>query len=289
MKTAFIGLGAMGYPMAGHLAREHELVVWNRTADVAERHAREHGSHAAAALEECAAADVIVTILPTSREVDWVVDSVWNRLRPGQLWIDATSGDPVSSRATANRLKERSVAFVDAPVSGGTTGAEQGALTAMIGGSAEDVERSRPVVSAFAKKIFHVGDIGFGHAIKVITNTMMAANIVSATEGLLALKKMGFDLRVALEAVNAVSGRSNVTENLLPRRILDNEWPVTFKLSLHEKDIRIATDILAQQHILAPVTMLVAQLYAAAVDELGPDADYIEMAKFMAALNDDAW
>src|SRR5881394_3034165 len=110
MKIAFIGLGAMGYPMARHLSKQHELIVWNRTREKAERHAREHGTtFADDVVAACATAEVIITMLPTSREVDEIIDQVLPQLRPGQLWIDATSGDPNMSRLTAVRLATKGV------------------------------------------------------------------------------------------------------------------------------------------------------------------------------------
>src|SRR5262249_55827863 len=116
MNIAFIGLGAMGFPMARHLSKHHELLVWNRTREKAERHAREHGTRLAETLEDCTSADVIITMLPTSREVDEIVGKLAPGLRRGTLWIDATSGDPNVSRETAERLAAKGVAFVDAPV-----------------------------------------------------------------------------------------------------------------------------------------------------------------------------
>ena len=104
MKIAFIGLGAMGFPMARHLAREHEVLVWNRTAEKAQRHSREHGTKVASDLAECASAGVIITMLPTSKEVDEIVDRLLPHLRPGTLWIDATSGDPNVSRGESRRI-----------------------------------------------------------------------------------------------------------------------------------------------------------------------------------------
>src|SRR5664279_5819219 len=116
MKIAFIGLGAMGFPMARHLSKQHDLLVWNRTREKAERHAREHGTTVAANLTDCAGADAIITMLPTSVEVDQIIDRLLPSLRPGTLWIDATSGDPNASKPAAARLAEKGVQFVDAPV-----------------------------------------------------------------------------------------------------------------------------------------------------------------------------
>src|ERR1051326_6695292 len=141
MNIAFIGLGAMGYPMARHLSKEHDVTVWNRTREKAERHAREHGTKLANELAECANAAVIITMLPTSKEVDEIVDQLLPHVKDDTLWIDATSGDPNASRETAKRLAEKGVAFVDAPVTGAVVGAENATLTIMMGGSPEDFER----------------------------------------------------------------------------------------------------------------------------------------------------
>src|SRR4026209_2375172 len=116
MNIAFIGLGAMGFPMARHLSKEHRVTVWNRTREKAERHAREHGTTLANDLADCASSEVIITMLPTSKEVDEIVDRLLPHVKAGTLWIDATSGDPNVSRETARRLAEKGVAFVDAPV-----------------------------------------------------------------------------------------------------------------------------------------------------------------------------
>src|SRR5207237_9892260 len=157
VKIGFIGLGAMGYPMARHLAKEHEVIVWNRTPEKAERHSREHGTKLARDLADTTAADVIVTMLPTSREVDEIVEKLLPHVRRGTLWIDATSGDPNVSRETAKRLATKGVDVVDAPVTGATVGAENATLTIMVGGSPEDFARAEPILRIVGKTIIHVG------------------------------------------------------------------------------------------------------------------------------------
>lgn len=288
MKMALIGLGAMGYPMAKHLARHHELLVWNRTLKKAENHAREHGSKLAT-LQECAAAEVILTVLPTSGEVDEVVDKLWDHLRPGTLWIDVTSGDPEASRETACRLASKEVDFVDAPVTGAVVGAENATLTIMIGGSKEGFARAEEILRVNGKKIIHVGPVGAGHAIKALTNSIMGATVWITAECLLMAKRFGIDIRTALEVTNAGSGRSNASENLLPMRLADGKWPLVFKLALHDKDIRVAASMAHHQHASTPLLALTSQLFTAALNQLGPEADYIEVAKIVAQMNGDSW
>jgi len=290
VKIGFIGLGAMGYPMARHLAKEHDVTVWNRTREKAERHSREHKTKLAKDLSECAAADVIITILPTSKEVDEIVDKLLPHLRKGQLWIDATSGDPNVSRETAKRLAAKGVDFVDAPVTGAVVGAENATLTIMIGAkSAESFERAREVLRLNGKTLIHVGEIGAGHAIKVITNSIMGATVWVTSECLLLAKQLGIDIKTALAVTNAGSGRSNASENLLPMRLADGKWPLVFKLAHHDKDIRIATSLAHQQHASTPLLALTSQLFSAALHELGDQADYIEVAKIIARMNGTEW
>ena len=279
----------MGYPMARHLAKEHEVLVWNRTREKAERHAREHGTVLASSLADVAAAEVIITILPTSVEVDEIVDQLLGAVKPGTLWIDATSGDPNVSRETARRLAERGVAFVDAPVTGAVVGAENATLTIMIGGSADDFARAKDVLRLNGKTIIHVGDIGAGHAIKVLTNSIMGATVWITSECLLLAKQLGIDMKTALEVTNAGSGRSNASENLLPMRLRDGQWPLVFKLAHHDKDIRIAASLAHQQHASTPLLALTSQLFTASLKQLGENADYIEVAKIVAKMNGTSW
>ncbi|MGN6186125.1 MAG: NAD(P)-dependent oxidoreductase [Thermoanaerobaculia bacterium] len=289
MKVAFIGLGAMGYPMARHLAKNHDVLVWNRTRETAERHSREHGTKLANDLADCANAEVIVTILPTSKEVDEIVDQLEPHLQRGTLWIDATSGDPNVSKVTSQRLESKGVQFVDAPVTGAVVGAENATLTIMMGGTADNVERAKEVLKHNGKTLIHVGPVGSGHAIKVLTNTIMGATVWITSECMLLAKQYGIDMKTALEVTNAGSGRSNASENLLPMRLRDGKWPLVFKLLHHDKDIRIAASLAHQQHASTPMLALTQHLFSGALHQLGDDADYIEVAKIIARMNGTTW
>jgi len=289
MHLAFIGLGAMGFPMARHLSEQHQLTVWNRTREKAERHAREHGTTVANDLAECAAADVVITMLPTSVEVDQIVEQLLPHLRPGTLWIDATSGDPNVSKETAKRLAAKEVAFVDAPVTGATVGAENATLTIMIGGEPADFERAREILALCGKTLIHVGPVGSGHAIKVLTNSIMGATVWITSECMLLAKQYGIDLKTAFAVTNAGSGRSNASENLLPMRLLEGKWPLVFRLAHHDKDIRIAASIAHQQHAATPMLALTQHLFTSSLNQLGDDADYIEVAKIIARMNGTEW
>ncbi|GAA6734464.1 NAD(P)-dependent oxidoreductase [Thermus oshimai] len=280
-KVAFLGLGAMGYPMAGHLARRFPTLVWNRTFEKALRHQAEFGSKAVP-LEEVAEARVVFTCLPTTKEVAEVAERLFPHLRPGTYWVDATSGEPEASRRLAERLLERGVVYLDAPVSGGTAGAERGTLTVMMGGPEEGVEAVRPYL-AYAKKVVHVGPMGAGHAVKAINNALLAVNLWAAGEGLVALVKQGVSAEKALEVINASSGRSNATENLIPERVLTRAFPKTFALGLLVKDLGIAMGVLDGEKAPSPLLRLTRELYEMAKRALGGEADHVEALKVLEA------
>ncbi|MEZ0348540.1 MAG: NAD(P)-dependent oxidoreductase [Thermus sp.] len=278
-KVAFLGLGAMGYPMAGHLAKRFPTLVWNRTFAKALRHQEEFGSEAVP-LERVAEAKVIFTCLPTTKEVAEVAEALLPHLRPGAYWVDATSGEPEGSRRLAERLGERGVTYLDAPVSGGTAGAERGTLTVMMGGPKEAVERVKPFL-AYAGKVVHVGPVGAGHAVKAINNALLAVNLWAAGEGLLALVRQGVSAEKALEVINASSGRSNATENLIPERVLTRAFPKTFALGLLVKDLGIAMGVLEGARDPSPLLRLTREVYEMAKRELSPEADHVEALRLL--------
>ena len=286
MKVAFLGLGDIGVLMAMHLARDpFDLVVWNRTASKADAFASEHrASLATTPAEAVKDADVVVTCLPSSVEVEAVLhgtDGVLGALRKGAVLIDCTSGDPPTSRSIAAELANRGVDFIDAPVSGGTVAAKSGTLTVMWGGEPSVFERARPVIEAFGKKIVHAGAVGSGDALKAVNNALLAVHILSTAEGLAILVKAGVDPKVALEVINASSGRSNTSENLIPQRVLTRAFPRTFRLALLDKDIGIAAVMADDLGARAPVIALAAARLHEAREKLGEDADHVEAVKMV--------
>ncbi len=278
MKVAFLGLGAIGAPMAAHLTDERfDLTVWNRTGEKARAFAEEHGVYAEEKIADAVReADVIITCLPSSREVHSILDSIISGIQRGALMIDCTSGDPATSRKIASKLAEKGVGFVDAPVSGGVKGAVAGTLTVMCGGDEKDVERARPVLQAFGKKIIRCGDVGAGDAVKAMNQALLAIHIWSAGEALAALAKLGVSAEVALDVINGSSGRSNSSENLFPERVIGRKYPRTFKIALLDKDVGIASEIVDETQTPAPFIDLAAKLFAEAHRRLGEEADHVE-------------
>lgn len=282
--VAFLGLGAIGAPMAQHLAAPpFSLTVWNRTRTKADDFGAANAARVAATPAEAVAdAEFIITCLPSSREVRETLegsDGILAGISPNAMMIDCTSGDPAASRDIAATLESRGVAFMDAPVSGGVVGARAGTLTVMCGGDESTLQRARPVLEAFGKTIVLCGPVGSGHAVKAVSNAFLAVHVWSTAEGLAALAKLGISAKVALEVINASAGRSNASQNLFPERVLTRAFPRTFKLALLDKDIGIATRLAADSGTPVPLLDLAAHLIHEAHAELGEEADHVEAAK----------
>ncbi|MGI8497475.1 MAG: NAD(P)-dependent oxidoreductase [Gemmatimonadaceae bacterium] len=288
-RVAFLGLGAIGAPMARHLAAPpFELLVWNRTREKALTLAT--GSQTRVAESPAAAArhaEVVVTCLPTSREVEALLDGedgLLDSLGRGATLVDCTSGDPATSRRIASRLASRGISFLDAPVSGGVKGAVAGTLTVMIGGDPSVVERVRPVLEAFGKTIVHCGPVGAGHALKAMNQYLLGLHIWSLAEALSVLTREGVSAEIALQVINASSGRSNSSQNLFPERVLGRAFHRTFRQALLDKDVRIAASVAREHEIPAPMLQLTAELMHLAHRALGEDADHVETVRYVEQL-----
>ncbi|MEV4850113.1 NAD(P)-dependent oxidoreductase [Acinetobacter lwoffii] len=275
--VAFIGLGAMGFRMAAHLPKQFDTVyVWNRSFNKAEQHAAEYGTQAVT-LEQAVQADVIFSCLPTSADVERLLENL--SLKSGSVWVDCTSGVPDSAQKLAVQLAEHGVIFLDAPVSGQTIGAENGTLTVMVGGNTEGYEKALPAMQTFGKLIKHVGESGAGFAVKAVNNMLMAVNLCAVAEGFTTLKAHGINLHEALDCINASSGKSMVTETVLPQRILNRSFPVTFALPLLAKDTGIAIDLAREAKLSAPVLSLTQNLIQAASDLSDKNSDFSSAVK----------
>ena len=285
--VAFLGLGAIGRPMAACLAKSPgiTLAVWNRTDAKAAAFAAEHGArHALTPADAARGADVVISCLPISADVASLLDGddgLLATMSASTILVDCTSGDPATSRHIAERLAEKNIGFLDAPVSGGVKGAEAGTLTVMVGGNAAVLDRVRPTLDAFAGKIVHCGDIGAGDAVKAVNQAMLAIHIWSLGEGLVALSKLGVKPDVALEVINASSGRSNASMNLFPERVIGRAFPRTFKVALLDKDIDIAAGMARELKVPSPLIQLAADLMRVAHNELGEEADHVEAVKVL--------
>lgn len=289
LTVAFIGLGAMGEPMAAQLARHLKskggtALVWNRTAGKAEAHAAQHGS-TAATVAELAQADFIFSCLPTSAEVDIYIGQLLPSLRPGTVWIDCTSGRPAAAREQAARLVAAGVGFLDAPVSGGPAGARAGTLAVMVGGDEAVFERSRALLCTFGGTVLRVGPVGSGFAVKAVNNVLMGLHLLSVAEGLASLKKQGVDLAPALKVLNAGSGSSFSSQNKVAQQVFTRQFAPMFRLGLLAKDAGIALENIQEVQASAPLIAQAAMLLRAAQATVGSDVDHTEAVKWVEAIN----
>ncbi len=236
-RTAFLGLGIMGWPQAANLrAAGHELTVWTRDLAKAKRFAEEHGATAVETPAEAAAeADVIITMLPDAPEVGAVIDRA--EPREGSLVIDMSTIRPTASRAIAERLAERGVSFLDAPVTGSRPKAEDGTLTIIVGGEAADLERARPLFEAMGELIVHAGAVGDSSVIKLINNTLAAVNTAALAEGIRLAQAAGVDLDAMEQVVASGSGNSAMLA-LKAGPMREDDFDPLFKLEHMLKDVR---------------------------------------------------
>jgi 3-hydroxyisobutyrate dehydrogenase-like beta-hydroxyacid dehydrogenase len=236
-RTAFLGLGIMGWPQAANLrAAGHQLTVWTRDPAKAQHFAEEHGATAAETPKDAAAqADVIITMLPDAPEVGAVID----RAEPpeGSLVVDMSTIRPTASRAIAERLAARGVSFLDAPVTGSRPKAEEGTLTIMVGGETADLERARPLFEAMGQLVVHAGPHGHGSMIKLINNTLAAVNAAALAEGISLAQAAGVDVDAMEQVVGSGSGNSAMLE-LKAGPMREGDFEPLFKLEHMLKDVR---------------------------------------------------
>jgi 3-hydroxyisobutyrate dehydrogenase-like beta-hydroxyacid dehydrogenase len=246
MNVGFIGLGIMGSRMAANLRRaEHDLVVFNRTRATAEAWAQEHGATVAATPAEAAAeADVVITMVVDGPQVEAVLlgeDGVVHGARAGLLCVDMSTISPADTRRIGPALAERDIHFMDAPVTGSSPKAEDGTLTIMAGGEAEDFERARPLFEAMGRLVVHAGGLGDGEVIKLINNAVAAVNAVTVGEALLVARRAGVDLDVVEQVMGAGSGGSAMLE-LKAGPMRRHDYTTLFKLEHMLKDVRLCLE-----------------------------------------------
>ncbi len=283
--VGFIGIGNMGAPMAANLKRGgFEVVAFDLDPKRAEAFAKEHGAKSTASLAELGkAVDAVVTMLPTGKEVRDALFTMQGgalaaNMRPGAVVIDMSSADPVGTRALGAELSVNRLILVDAPVSGGVPRAKDGSLAIMIGGDPASVARVKPVLACMGSKLFEVGSLGCGHAMKCLNNFLAGTSFAAAAEAVTVGRKFGLDPQVMVDIINVSTGKSFASENLIKQHVLSGAFGTGFALGLLAKDVKIASDLAEQIGVDAPVGRLVCDLWADARDGLGGDQDHTRAA-----------
>jgi 3-hydroxyisobutyrate dehydrogenase len=247
LKTAFIGLGAMGLPMAGHLKAKGLLhAVANRTPAKAETLAREWDVLAPATLAELAAqCDVVALCVTADADVLGLVEALAPHLKPGAIVIDHSTVAPDTAKQAAVRLAQVGAHFLDAPVSGGVEGAKNGKLSVMVGGNADVLQRALPVLEAYALRVTHLGDVGAGQATKAVNQVLVAGIAQAVCEGLALGDALGLDPERLIPTLGA-GAAGNWFLDKRGATMLRNEFSVGFKLALLHKDLAIVRGIAEQ-------------------------------------------
>ena len=265
-RIGFIGLGIMGKPMARNLLKAgYPLTVWNRSQPAIEELVRDGASPGSSPEDVAHQSDVIITIVTDSPDVEKVAlgpKGIIEGGRPGLVHIDMSTISPAVTRRIASRLAEKGVEMLDAPVSGGDTGAQAGTLSIMVGGKEETFQRCRPIFEVLGRTIVHCGPSGAGQTVKLCNQIVVALNNLAMCEALVFATKAGVDTRRMLEAVGAGAASSWALLNLAPR-VLARDFRPGFKVAHQQKDLRLALETAEEQAIPLPGTSLVHQLFAA--------------------------
>ncbi len=282
MKVAFIGMGTMGAPMALNLLKAgHEVTVHNRTREREEPVAKAGAKRAASPKEAAAGVEAVIICVSDTPDVEAMImgsEGVIQSAKPGTVVVDMSTISPVATKKMAQALAEKGVKMIDAPVSGGSEGAQKATLTIMAGGEAEDLEKVRPVLEAMGKSITLMGPVGSGQMTKAINQIAISGTYLALAEGLTLGLKAGLDLDKVTKAISGGVAGSWILQNR-SGNMIKNEYPLGFKTSLHYKDLGIALETAKEMGVAMPLSGLVAQLETSLIAQGFGDEDMSNLAR----------
>lgn len=285
----FVGLGNMGFPMAGNLASHgYKLVVLDANREAVDRFVTAHGATAAAdALDLAAKVDVLILMVPDGRIVQNVLlgetDGVTaaSRLKAGSVVIDMSSSAPTGTRSLGETLGKMGIAMIDAPVSGGVGRAKTGMLAVMTGGDPALADRLSPILDAMCGTRIHIGPLGAGHAMKALNNYVSAAGLLAACEAVRVAQTFGIEGQRALDALNASTGRNNSTENKVEQFVLSEKYNSGFSYALMRKDLETALSLAKDLHVGVPLAESFIPICSSGEAIVGKQADHTEIARLV--------
>jgi 3-hydroxyisobutyrate dehydrogenase len=298
MRIGFIGTGRMGQPMLANLVKKgFEVTAWDVVGAALDAAARLGAGRAGSAREAAADADLVITMLPSSANVEavyWGEGGIGNGIAPGRLCIDTSTIDPLTSQRVAARLKERGIRFLDAPVSGGVAGAAAGSLAIMVGGDAADLEEARPALAAMGANIIHVGAVGAGEVAKLCNNLISGSALIAVAEAFRIGEAYGVDPRVLTEVIAKSSGATWVMAHMHPvpgiveGAASSRQYAPGFMTDLMAKDLGLAVGAARDKRVPVVVAPAAQQLYRlASAHGLGRE-DFSAVYKFLQPASDDA-
>jgi 2-hydroxy-3-oxopropionate reductase len=281
--VGLIGLGLMGKPMGRNLLKAgFPLIVWNRTAARADDLVREGAKFAANPRETASQSDVLVTIVSDPPAVEQVLfgeNGAFDGLRRGSLYIDSSTVSPELARRVGRECAALDIDYLDAPVTGGTWGAEKGELVFMVGGKEKVLERARPILEAVGKRFFLLGSNGAGQTVKLAMNLLLALEVEALAEALALVAKAGVRGERLIEVMQSSMARAAVLDVKAPQ-ILKNEYPPSFPLRLMHKDVRLAMELARQEGVELPAGAAAYKVYSEVMDAAREDVDYAAVARF---------
>jgi 3-hydroxyisobutyrate dehydrogenase-like beta-hydroxyacid dehydrogenase len=288
-KVGLIGLGLMGRPMGLNLLKAgYSLTVWNRTASRAESLVAAGAKLANSPEEVAGSSDALITIVsdpPALEEVLWGGSGssqgggALGSLPPGSIYIDSSTVSPVLARKIAAASRERHIAFLDAPVTGGTWGAEKGELVFMVGGDAEVLKAAEPIFSVLGKRWFHLGPNGAGQTIKLAMNLILALQVDALAEALALVTSAGLQGEKLVEVLQSSMARAAVLDVKAPL-LLKGEYPPSFPLRLMHKDMGLALELAREAGVALPAAAAAYATYSAVKAASKQDLDYAAVMKF---------
>jgi len=282
-KIGFIGLGLMGKPMAANLLRAgFPLTIWNRTKSKADDLVREGAQLARSPREVGAESDLLVTIVsdpPALEEVLFGTDGAMDGLRAGCLLVDSSTVSPDMAKRVATACEKKELDFLDAPVTGGTWGAEKGELVFMVGGRAETLERARPVLEAMGKKFFLLGPNGAGQTVKLGMNLLLALEVNAFAEALALVTTSGVAAEKLVEVMQSSMGRAPLLDVKAPL-MLKGEFPASFPLRLMHKDVGLALELARERGVTLPAGAAAYGTYGKVKDASKDDPDFSAVMRF---------
>ena len=279
-----VGLGNMGFGMATTLARKGFEVIGYDLSEARRANIEAAGITFLPALPDVLRrADALVFSLPLARDVEAVVvadGGLLSRTDRKVVVVDTSTSDPGTTRRLAARLAEAGHALLDAPVSGGPSGAAEGTLTMMVGGTEADYTLARPILAAMSAQAPHVGPSGSGNIVKLVNNLLVAAHLVTTGEAMRLSEAAGLSAEEAIKVVNTATGRSAISEVMFPRWILSNTFDSGFSAGLMRKDVRLALDLAFESSVDLPLSAHVARIWQGTRDSIPDTADFTRMADY---------
>lgn len=284
-KISFIGVGNMGNAMAGQLVKKgFDVTVFDARAETAQAFVQQHGGKAAATLAEAGpGADAVIFMVPDDKVVRQVLfaDGLAESLAKGTTVIDMSSSAPTGTMAIGNDLDSRGIGYVDAPVMGGVIFAKDATLDIMVGGEASLVERCKPLFDAMGRKLYVCGPLGSGHVLKCLTNYINACALINTLEAMTIGSKFGLDSGVMADAIEAMcNGRQHPVAKKVVPHVLTRKYGTGMAMQFIAKDVKIAVDSAHSIGAAAPLAEKTAELWAAAVAQLGGKLDQTEIVRY---------